>query len=595
MFTPSCKSITNPRKSRVAKKHKKQTKHAQKHKKSQKTNKKPKKKSKKKKLKRANERTLFIGGLPLDITNEQLATYFGRFGSIKQVSVNKKNPEDELNLGYGFIEATDTRTLNRLLERSFYFIKDREVEVKPFLEKGKNRNIHLVDLQKRRLYVSGVPSYFEDTDLRDFFGQYGALDNAYILDENNSLPTTQEGFLLFKRAEDCQRISRLVREWKVFIDGHLIKGKKRKIKLSKQALRVLRRKGETEVISGSFEEESTVQIEGDQDFEGQTVLGKKDRQELEWVKKSKNCQNENKKPTFQAHVSSIEQRVPPLVKFTQEDFSEHTLNRVNNLKEKEERNKGQQDQSRSNVFSDGRKLNPKNQHFEDFSPGLSFPGSEGSGFVQHEAEEGQNTFTFSPLLINNQMESDLSIRQKKEVRGTQTAQERCFNPRVINSPDESYQRLKNPKTQELQLSQNNNKNHSELTQTAQMKHQVNQNHQNSRRRTLQTKINPQTIFDGINLNQKRHKFDQNIKRGLIHWNMEEDWAQLISKIRLQLQLEDSKIVSYYYRNAMSLLAESQHIKPTKSEYFAGRWTVSQRTQWSNLRINHPSYKSSHGF
>ena len=200
-----------------------------------------KKKRRKKQL--ANEKTLFLGGIPLDITNEELFEYFSQYGSILRVAVSKKSPEETINMGYGYLETVDMRSLQKIRQKDFYMINNRKVEVKPYFRKGKQKSEILADVQNRRIYINNLPDSWKDSDLRNFFSKFGPLENCYMLKDSQKKKNIDDAYLLYKRGDDCAKLFDLTKEQKVVVEGVVVTSRKAKVNIPKQDLKELRSKG----------------------------------------------------------------------------------------------------------------------------------------------------------------------------------------------------------------------------------------------------------------------------------------------------------------------------------------------------------------
>ncbi|XP_059639658.1 heterogeneous nuclear ribonucleoprotein 1-like [Cornus florida] len=80
-------------------------------------------------LSKTNCTKIFVGGLPPTLTKEDLRRFFQRFGTIIDVVVIH-NKETNKPRGFGFIVFDSEEAVNNVLKKSFYKLKNKEVEVK---------------------------------------------------------------------------------------------------------------------------------------------------------------------------------------------------------------------------------------------------------------------------------------------------------------------------------------------------------------------------------------------------------------------------------------------------------------------------------
>ncbi|KAH7852080.1 hypothetical protein Vadar_020337 [Vaccinium darrowii] len=72
---------------------------------------------------------IFVGGLPPSITQEEFKKYFERFGATKDVVV-MHDKETNRPRGFGFITFDSKEAVDNVLQRRFYELNDKNVEVK---------------------------------------------------------------------------------------------------------------------------------------------------------------------------------------------------------------------------------------------------------------------------------------------------------------------------------------------------------------------------------------------------------------------------------------------------------------------------------
>ena len=86
------------------------------------------------------ERTVFVGGLPWDITTEKLQSHFDKFGRIQKLDL-KMNEQTGRPRGFAFIIFADTEAAETCMKQSVHNVEGHSVDVKraiPTSEKKKD-------------------------------------------------------------------------------------------------------------------------------------------------------------------------------------------------------------------------------------------------------------------------------------------------------------------------------------------------------------------------------------------------------------------------------------------------------------------------
>lgn len=138
---------------------------------------------------------LFVGGIPMRITESELGGYFSQFGNVKEVVVRR---------GFGFVSFHDNESTNIALNISQevgHIIAGRKVDVKRAKRDGRGKD---PPLPKRcesydpvRLFVGGIPMDVDSSQLKGYFEGYGKVDQAVIQFDRNNGQSRGFGFVTF--------------------------------------------------------------------------------------------------------------------------------------------------------------------------------------------------------------------------------------------------------------------------------------------------------------------------------------------------------------------------------------------------------------
>ena len=167
--------------------------------------------------------TVFIGGVPIDFTPEDLLPYFRQFGVVKDLQLKKRKESDLYNLGFGYIEADESATAAILLQ-PFHDIKERRIECKPFMKKGQRKLSYVNDKMDRTVYAYGIPMDWDLSKLKYFFEDFGRTENLYFLpvyiqsdkpDANFERILGQRALVLFESSKVADHLMELSEQSKV--------------------------------------------------------------------------------------------------------------------------------------------------------------------------------------------------------------------------------------------------------------------------------------------------------------------------------------------------------------------------------------------
>jgi len=145
---------------------------------------------------------LIVLGLPWEITESQLESYFSKFGELVMTQI--KLDENKKSKGFGFIRFS-TYEAQKAACRERHNIQGRWCEVKIPHSVASNQNV-----SNPKIFVGRVTEKLSKGDLHDYFSQFGPVHDVYI-------PTPFRSFA-FVTFEDPETAESLIG------DDHIIKG-----------------------------------------------------------------------------------------------------------------------------------------------------------------------------------------------------------------------------------------------------------------------------------------------------------------------------------------------------------------------------------
>lgn len=165
--------------------------------------------SKKNEEPQTNPLVLFLGGLPSDLTVDDLKQYFKELLSPSQLSINmprrrSKATGKRVNKGFAYIKVNSSADADLVIMHEHYF-QGRKIDVDYAYDKSE-KGSKGEELHKKRVCIKSIPRGTSDNDLFRLFSHYGEVIKAYLILEPGSNKRKDYGYVHFKTAEDSVRV-----------------------------------------------------------------------------------------------------------------------------------------------------------------------------------------------------------------------------------------------------------------------------------------------------------------------------------------------------------------------------------------------------
>merc|ERR1712137_1093400 len=165
---------------------------------------------------------MFIGGLSWETTHDNLLRHFSKYGEVVDCVV-MKNPETGRSRGFGFITFQDPSNVDLVLQNTPHILDSRTIDPKPCNPRAGMVRTTRRNLNGYKVFLGGLPSNLTETDLRNFFSQYGKVTEVVIMYDQEKKKSRGFGFLTFESEES---VDRCCSEHYVNINGKQVEIKK---------------------------------------------------------------------------------------------------------------------------------------------------------------------------------------------------------------------------------------------------------------------------------------------------------------------------------------------------------------------------------
>ncbi|CAL9109583.1 unnamed protein product [Musa hybrid cultivar] len=145
----------------------------------------------------ASPAKIFVGGLPKDTTLETFVKHFEIYGEIVD-SVIMKDRITNKPRGFGFITYKDASVVDRVIDDTHVF-SGKTVEIKRTIPKGA---APLKDFKTRKIFVGGIPTTLSEDEFKNFFSEFGRVEDHEIIRDHTTNRSRGFGFILFEKEKD---------------------------------------------------------------------------------------------------------------------------------------------------------------------------------------------------------------------------------------------------------------------------------------------------------------------------------------------------------------------------------------------------------
>lgn len=172
----------------------------------------------------SQQNKLFVGALSWETKEDALQSFFAKYGEIVECSIMRDLQKK--SRGFAFITFKDSESVQNILDshaKEPLNIDDKEIDPKLAVPRRRNNKV-------RRIFVGGLSSDTSEEDMREFFLQFGNIEEVQLMYDRQTNRHRGFGFVTFEKPGPAEKVCS--------IQFHDIKGKKVEVKVAqtKEAL-----------------------------------------------------------------------------------------------------------------------------------------------------------------------------------------------------------------------------------------------------------------------------------------------------------------------------------------------------------------------
>jgi len=158
------------------------------------------------------KRSIFIGALRDNISEEDLEQYFSGFGRVVRAHrlTDKESGEKKR---FGFVDFADYGVVRKIMNMSKHYIKGKRIRIdmtRPRIE---------FSHQTKTVYVGGLEDGIDDPELHTYFSEFGFVTRALRIPDKEG-PKRKYGFIDF---DDFDAVDMVITQREHYILGHRVK------------------------------------------------------------------------------------------------------------------------------------------------------------------------------------------------------------------------------------------------------------------------------------------------------------------------------------------------------------------------------------
>ncbi|KAG9270565.1 RNA-binding protein Musashi homolog 1b isoform X2 [Astyanax mexicanus] len=145
---------------------------------------------------------MFIGGLSWQTTQEGLKDYFCKFGEVKE-SMVMRDPVTKRSRGFGFVTFADQAGVDKVLAQTRHELDSKTIDPKvAFPRRAQPKLV----TRTKKIFVGGLSVNTTIEDVKQYFDQFGKVDDAMLMFDKTTNRHRGFGFVTFENEDVVEKV-----------------------------------------------------------------------------------------------------------------------------------------------------------------------------------------------------------------------------------------------------------------------------------------------------------------------------------------------------------------------------------------------------
>uniref|UniRef100_A0AAY4E3K4 RRM domain-containing protein n=1 Tax=Denticeps clupeoides TaxID=299321 RepID=A0AAY4E3K4_9TELE len=145
---------------------------------------------------------MFIGGLSWQTTQEGLKEYFCKFGEVKECMV-MRDPVTKRSRGFGFVTYVDQAGVDKVLAQNRHELDSKTIDPKvAFPRRAQPKLV----TRTKKIFVGGLSVNTTIEDVKQYFDQFGKVDDAMLMFDKTTNRHRGFGFVTFESEDVVEKV-----------------------------------------------------------------------------------------------------------------------------------------------------------------------------------------------------------------------------------------------------------------------------------------------------------------------------------------------------------------------------------------------------